>query len=341
MSLKIHFLNVGHGDCTIIEHPSGRLTMIDINNASQIDEETRREIAAEFGISEIEYIAGTALARALKQSYRKTILASKGYDIDLSDPVEYFNERWFGKSIFRYIQSHPDLDHMRGLKRLSQEKIAIWNFWDTNHNIVSKECQDEADVAEWAEYRRLRSSASNPQVHHKYRDAVGSYWNQDDSGGNGDGIYVLAPTPELQIEASKKGDPNAHSYVLLVRFAGIKVILGGDATEAVWQSIYERYGKELKCDVLKASHHGRDSGFHLEAVKVMAPQYTIVSVGKKPETDASNRYRDYSQNVWSTRWRGNIVLTIAPDGKAVIEAQHDRGSATQRNRTSEGSLARP
>lgn len=23
--LRVHFLNVGHGDCTIIEHPSGRL----------------------------------------------------------------------------------------------------------------------------------------------------------------------------------------------------------------------------------------------------------------------------------------------------------------------------
>jgi competence protein ComEC len=31
--LRIHFLNVGHGDCTIISHPSGRLTMIDINNS--------------------------------------------------------------------------------------------------------------------------------------------------------------------------------------------------------------------------------------------------------------------------------------------------------------------
>jgi hypothetical protein len=55
----------------------------------------------------------------------------------------------------------------------------------------------------------------------------------------------------------------------------------------------------------------------------MSPQYTIVSVGKKPETDASNKYRQYCDNVWSTRWHGNIVLTIQPDGKAVIAPEYN------------------
>src|SRR5262249_1637194 len=45
--LKIHFLNVGHGDCTIIEHPSGRLTMIDINNSQEYDSDTFEELLKE------------------------------------------------------------------------------------------------------------------------------------------------------------------------------------------------------------------------------------------------------------------------------------------------------
>jgi len=35
--VRVHFLNVGHGDCTLIEHASGRLTMIDINNGDDLD----------------------------------------------------------------------------------------------------------------------------------------------------------------------------------------------------------------------------------------------------------------------------------------------------------------
>jgi competence protein ComEC len=45
--LRVHFLNVGHGDCTIVEHHSGRLTMIDVNNSQDYDAETFGEVLAE------------------------------------------------------------------------------------------------------------------------------------------------------------------------------------------------------------------------------------------------------------------------------------------------------
>ena len=45
--LRIHFLNVGHGDCAIISHPSGRLTMIDINNSQDYDDESFQELLKE------------------------------------------------------------------------------------------------------------------------------------------------------------------------------------------------------------------------------------------------------------------------------------------------------
>lgn len=35
---KIHFLNVGNGDCTIVEHDSGRNTVIDINQVEYAEE---------------------------------------------------------------------------------------------------------------------------------------------------------------------------------------------------------------------------------------------------------------------------------------------------------------
>ncbi len=319
--VKIHFLNVGHGDCTIIEHASGNLTMIDINNADQLDDDSRKELAETYGIGGNDYAAATLAASLLNQSFRRTILASRGYDIELTDPVNYYLARWKNEPIFRFILSHPDLDHMRGLKRLSQERIQILNLWDTNHNIAEKDTDTDEDKEEWSEYQRLRTSAVTPKVFFNGRGSTGKYWNQDDANGSGDGLYILAPTPELREVSNEAENPNAHSYVIWFQHVGIKVVLGGDATESVWDSIHQKYGTGLKCHILKASHHGRDSGYHQEAVKAMSPEYTLVSVGKKPETDASNKYRNYSQNVWSTRWRGNIVVTIQDDGKASIESQ--------------------
>lgn len=322
--VRIHFLNVGHGDCTIIEHASGNLTMMDINNADQLDDDSRRELAESYGITGTDYQASLLTARMFNQSFRKTYLQSKGYDVDLTDPVNYYLARWRGKHIFRFILSHADLDHIRGVKRIAQERIPIYNLWDTDHNIEEKDCKTDDDKAEWAEYQKLRKCTTQPTVLFNYRGDKNKFWNMDDAGGAGDGLHILAPTRKLTNDANEAEDPNAHSYVIWFEYAGIKVVLGGDATEEVWKSIHATYGKSLKCHVLKASHHGRDTGYHQPAVEAMAPQYTIVSVGKKPDTDASNKYRQYCENVWSTRWRGDIVLTIQPNGQANIESQFNR-----------------
>ena len=87
----------------------------------------------------------------------------------------------------------------------------------------------------------------------------------------------------------------------------------------------KNYSDKIKnITILDASHHGRDSGFHAEAVSHMNLEFVLVSVGKKPKTDASNKYRRYSDNVWSTRWKGNIRFEINPDGSGHYFTQYDR-----------------
>jgi competence protein ComEC len=82
------------------------------------------------------------------------------------------------------------------------------------------------------------------------------------------------------------------------------------------------YGERLKSDFLKASHHGRDSGYNFESLELVAPLVTIVSVGNKPTTDASPKYRYLTKNyVASTRHYGNLTLTIHDDGSWGCSAQ--------------------
>jgi beta-lactamase superfamily II metal-dependent hydrolase len=312
--VKIHFLNVGHGDCSVIEHANGNLTMIDINNGSELTEDDAKPILESLASSRMDYL-GKVMAGQNGWRTWPELLAEAGYDIELTNPVEFFKNEFPGKSIFRYIQTHPDFDHMRGLAALHEEGISITNFWDTQHTKSPnpEETADE-DMAEWAEYQRLRKGDACT-VLHLNRGAKGVYYNQNPAGvDGGNGLYILSPTPELTKEFDKDGKRNELSYVIQYRYAGRTVIFGGDAEQGAWQSIYDCYGQNLKCDVLKASHHGRDTGYHQEAVKAMSPSYTIVSVGKKPETDATNKYRQYSDEVWSTRWFGSMTLQIDAEG---------------------------
>jgi hypothetical protein len=102
--VSVHFLNVGHGDCTIIEHASGHITMVDINNSDALDDDTRRELAQAFGITGATYAAKQAVAEALGQSFRKLYLTEAGYDIGLTDG--YLLQGALGRRCDLSLRSH-------------------------------------------------------------------------------------------------------------------------------------------------------------------------------------------------------------------------------------------
>ena len=317
--MKITFLNVGHGDCTVIEHASGRLTVVDVNNCSEIDEETLAEVSQYYRATSAQMMLAEALGI---RSYE--MVKEAGYDVDLTNPIEFITKNYPGKDIFRYIQTHPHLDHMSGIEQLKANNIDIVNFWDTEHNFTP-ELTNDADRASWDEYTRLRGSTESPKVLRLYRGEAGAYWNQNPKGvAGGDGIEILHPNPDTHEAIKESENVNNLSYVLRVTLGTVKIILAGDVEKDVWDDLVKTFGDTLKCDVLKASHHGRDSGFHENAMTLMKPTYTIVSVGKKPETDASDKYRKHSKNVWSTRWKGNIAIAFNAAGKGTITAQYDR-----------------
>ena len=63
----------------------------------------------------------------------------------------------------------------------------------------------------------------------------------------------------------------------------------------------------LKCNVPTTSHYGGNSDFYAEAVDMMAPEYVVVSVGRKPSTDAHAKYAWHAKDVLSTRPWGTRV----------------------------------
>ena len=75
-ALRIHFLNVGHGDCTIIEHPSGRLTVIDINNGEYIDYDSYKEIKETYAPAVSQGLLAAALGGSSARSLSSAGIAA-------------------------------------------------------------------------------------------------------------------------------------------------------------------------------------------------------------------------------------------------------------------------
>ena len=107
---KIHFLNVKNGDCSIIQHNTGHISIIDVCNARKV---VANESAQAAAFSSCDSPSGNFRQKEHPEN-----------------PIEYLNNINCNY-IFRYIQTHPDMDHMDGIKDLF-DSFEVVNFWDTD-----------------------------------------------------------------------------------------------------------------------------------------------------------------------------------------------------------------
>jgi hypothetical protein len=200
------------------------------------------------------------------------------------------------------------------------EKVTLGNFWDYDHDKTKQESDFDNgphDWNDWLAYTYLRRGVQADGRAHAIikllRDETGDYWTED-------GLTILGPTPDLIDYCDRIDKYNNSSYVLRLDYGGRRVILPGDAEKPAWDSIEAAYDDaDLACDILKAAHHGRESGYSESAVNAMAPDFVICSVGKKPSTDASDEYRSHGATVLSTRYHGTITVQIWADGEIWID----------------------
>lgn len=275
---KIHFLNVLEGDCNIIEHDSGRVTIIDVSNASN-DIQTIQEQIVRASAARAEMLQRTKVPVGKKDYYQKK---------EPDNPISYLKNLNV-QSIFRFIITHPDMDHLDGIRDL-YEDFTITNTWDTNN---TKTC-DMANFGggynpeDWIFYERLRNGKfTDTKRMTIYSAQSRDYWNADN-------IHVLAPTPELLKYANEVEDWNDSSYVLLYtppkQGGGYwKILFAGDSHDRSWDYIIRNYSEVVKnVDVLMAPHHGRDSGRNYDFLNILKPKVTLFG-------NASSQHLAYSQ----------------------------------------------
>lgn len=260
----IHFLNVNDGDCNIIQHDSGRITVIDICNGNAETEEVLYEFSnhrqKEHPVNPISYLSNLNIA-----------------------------------TIFRFVLTHPDMDHMDGIKKLFSN-FSVINFWDTDNNKTMEDNHywGKYDQNDWEFYQNIRESDKKPKTLKYLAGNKGSYYNQNEDGTmGGDGLYILSPTKELIALANESEDYNDISYVILLKEHGKKILFAGDSEEKAWDSILEKYEDDVTdIDILFAPHHGRKTGGNDEYLDILNPKLTLFG-------NAKSKHLDYDS--WNNR----------------------------------------
>lgn len=274
----IHFLNVLEGDCNIIQHGSGRITVVDVSNAYN-DEDTPAEKAVKAS-RQREEMRNRTKVPSNKKDY--------GQKRHPDNPIVYLKENIGVESIFRFIISHPDMDHIDGIRDLYTE-FPIFNTWDSvnNKSIAIDGYFSGYNKEDWQFYTQLRAGQiTTTKRLTNYDTDSNSYWKED-------GIQILCPSKELVKRANECSDYNDASYVLLYRVTKTggkvwKIIFAGDSDDHSWEHILKEHKDDVSSvDLLFAPHHGRDSGRSYEFLKTLNPRVTLLG-------NASSKHLAYS-----------------------------------------------
>lgn len=302
----IHFLNVGEGDCIVIQHNSGRVTMIDIScgNLSAMQESTS-SLVKSAGLAGLNTGGNFGMA---------------AYP---TKPQNYLKKIGIG-SIWRFVLTHPDMDHIDGFNALLDE-YDVSNFWHAGAVKPKPDFNGYNGYKEedWDRYAKVKDSKEETVKTLKILsgDAF-KYANQDDTGGGGDGLQILAPTKQLVNDANDTEDFNDCSYVILYRTSGFKIIFSGDSHDATWEHILENHADAVSdCDILIAPHHGRGSNRSWDFLDVLNPRLTLFGVAKSEHLayDAWNRR---GLDKITNNQAGNMILDIT-DNQLHVYVEND------------------
>ena len=230
-------------------------------------------------------------------------------DDDEADIVKELKRESARKGIVRLISTHPDDDHIRGLKYLHQQ-MKLLNFYCVKNAAVKKE---ECWTEDFGQYCELRDDPK--KAFYLDKGCSRKWMNQDDDERKNSGINVLWPITDnvdyqqaLEYAAAGESPNNICPIFTYSIKGGVEALWMGDLESAFQKQIQDQI-KLPSVDVLFAAHHGRHSGKVIyEWLEQMNPSLVIIG---EADCDDLNYYQGY--NTITQNSAGEIVLDCSGD----------------------------
>ncbi|MEK7607916.1 MAG: ComEC/Rec2 family competence protein [Patescibacteria group bacterium] len=205
---------------------------------------------------------------------------------------------FYDRSIDVVIETHPDADHIGGLPSVL-ERYDVGLFLEPG--IESKNAIDD-------EIRRLLTEKNIPS-RLAQRGMIINF---------GDGTHFDILYPDTDVSGFK--NTNDASIVGQIKYGSTTVMLTGDSPKKIENYLVRVDGKRLKSDVLKAGHHGSHTSNGENYVRMIAPQYAVISAGKKnryghPHKDVLEIFQKLGIQIIRTDREGTIKFVS--DGKSI------------------------
>lgn len=206
------------------------------------------------------------------------------------------------KGIKRFISTHPDDDHICGLKYFD-DKSEILNFY-----CVKNEATKSDETEDFKRYCELRDSLK--KAFYLEKGCSRKWMNIGDDERGSSGISILWPVTDNEdfknaLEKAKNGEsPNNISPIIRYGLKdGIVAIWMGDLEKDFLEKIEDEL--ELpKADVVFAPHHGRITGkIPSGLLGDLDPKVIIIGEAASEDLDYYSGYNTITQNS-----SGDIIL---------------------------------
>lgn len=203
----------------------------------------------------------------------------------LGEVLPYFNQK-----IDVVIETHPDKDHIGGLPDVLT-RMKVGTFLEPG--VESPNSVDDA-------IRAIIKSKNIPYMLARAGQVIDM--------GDGAELRILFPDRDVS-----HFETNDASVVAQLIYGDTCFLFTGDSPQKMEEYLVSVYGDELKCDVLKVGHHGSRTSTGDVYLKVMKPEYAIISAGKgnsygHPHKETIERLKNAGVKMLSTAVLGTIQM---------------------------------
>ena len=305
-TLNVHFVDVGQGDCTIIELPDGKTMIIDGGENNK----------------KVETAIQTFIDKTLPEDFSYFDYAILTHpDSDHCGSLDYVLSHYPARQVYRPnveavgTSSNPYVDPGKDsltadarTKNTAAYASAVKAMYATTDDFTSK-----VDITDPAAIDTIT-----------------------------DGTYTFDFYSPLSTKYTGEGDWNNYSPIMILEYKGFKYAMSGDAEEKNLEQFvqkieaaktdgvtdkYDAFTDGYCVNVIKAGHHGSENATTLEYLQAITTDagakgvYCVISCGegnsyKHPHQAAIDRYLAIGvpeENILRTDKVGDITLTVRED----------------------------
>lgn len=201
---------------------------------------------------------------------------------------------WKSKGISRFISTHPDDDHIMGIKYLD-EKLNIVNFYCVKNSATKEDPTDD-----FTHYCSLRDG---DKAFYIFAGCSRKWMNRSDDERGSAGIDILWPETgnehykEALEVATESGSPNNISPIIKYSVNnGVTALWFGDLEKSFMEKIEDEITMP-KADIVFAPHHGRKSGKLPNAwLEQISPEIIVIGEAASSDLDYYTNYNTITQN---------------------------------------------